>query len=70
MIHKLQLLPQPIKPMIVKVANGQQIQTTKEVQDLTWWIQGHTFSTTARILEFRVYDLILGMDWLENHNPM
>jgi hypothetical protein len=40
------------------------------VLGLKWWLQGHTFSTDARILEFRAYDLILGMDWLEHHSPM
>jgi hypothetical protein len=24
----------------------------------------------ARVLELVAYDLILGMDWLERHNPM
>jgi predicted aspartyl protease len=63
-VHKLQLLPQSVKPMTVRVANGQWIQTNKVVQGLRWWIQGYTFNTNARVLELGAYDLILGMYWL------
>jgi hypothetical protein len=70
MVHKLQIVTRPFQPMSVKVAIGQQIQTNKEVPALTWWIQGYTFSTSARILELGANDLILGMDWLEDHSPM
>jgi hypothetical protein len=32
-------------PILVKVANGQYMQTSKIVKDLTWWSHGATFTT-------------------------
>lgn len=33
-------------------------------------IQGHSFHTTLKIIPLKGYDVILGMDWLEEHSPM
>jgi hypothetical protein len=57
-------------PLRVKVANGQVIISNAVVYGNKWWIHGVTFSTDARVLELGAYDMILGMDWLERHNPM
>jgi hypothetical protein len=35
-----------------------------------WWTQGHTFTTSARVLNLQNYDMVLGMDWLEQFSPM
>lgn len=32
-------------------------------------MQGHTFKYDARVLPLKCYDVILGADWLEDHNP-
>jgi hypothetical protein len=56
--------------LTVKVANGQTLVSTTMVQGLEWWLQGHTFYSDARVLDIGAYDLILGMDWLEQHSPM
>ena len=34
-----------------------------------WISNGHTFHTDLKILSLGSYDAILGMDWLEYHNP-
>jgi hypothetical protein len=47
-----------------------QFFSNKEAKDFQWWIQGHTFKVDAKILDLVTYDLILGMDWLEQHRPM
>jgi hypothetical protein len=60
----------PAKSMLVKVANRQTMTSSMEVKNLDWWIQGVTFVVDARVLELAAYDLILGIDWLEQHNPM
>ena len=54
----------------VKMANGGLLRSTRKVNQLTWWAQGHTFSTEARVLALGCYDIILGIDWLEQHSPM
>jgi predicted aspartyl protease len=59
-----------VPKMIVKVANGDIVFSDREVKDFHWWIQGHTFKVDAKILDLAAYDLILGMDWLEQHRPM
>ncbi|WVZ54417.1 hypothetical protein U9M48_005213 [Paspalum notatum var. saurae] len=40
------------------------------VSDMTWYIQGHTFTSTARVLDLKCYDMILGEDWLEEVSPI
>jgi hypothetical protein len=56
--------------MNVKVADGQTVQSDRAVKSLEWWMQGLTFISDARVLDLAAYDLILGMDWLEQHSPM
>ena len=52
------------------MANGAKMQSNQMVSNFTWWSQGNTFSTHARILPLSYYDLVLGMDWLEQYSPM
>lgn len=56
--------------MEVKVANGNVLLCDQEVLKLDWWTQGHTFEVDAKVIPFGAYDLILGMDWLEQFRPM
>ena len=37
---------------------------------MEWWIQGNPFQVDAKLLNFSAYDVILGMDYLEQYNPM
>lgn len=37
---------------------------------MQWWTQGQTFTSDAKVLALKCYDLILGADWLEQHSPM
>jgi hypothetical protein len=68
--HKLQLTATPLACMSVKVANGVVLSCTSEVKSFEWWIQGHTFHMDAKVLDMGAYDLVLGMDWLEQFSPM
>lgn len=61
---------QETAPVTVKVANGETLQSTQQVSQLTWWCQGHTFSTDMRLLELGAYDAVLGVDWLARYSPM
>lgn len=70
LLPRAQLSPVSVLPLSVKVANGQVIQCTEEVKALQWWLQGHTFQMDAKVIPLGAYDIILGMDWVENHNPM
>jgi len=66
-LQGVQNMPRAVK---VSVANGAELQCTKEVLDCSWYTQGHTFSSSFKILPLGSYDVILGMDWLEYHSPM
>jgi hypothetical protein len=70
MLHRIPYSAQKAAPLILKVANGQTIISEEIMTGVEWWIQGHTFSTDARVLHLGAYDMILSMDWLEHHSPM
>ena len=65
---KCQLVDIPATAVIV--ANGGKLTTTYAVTGLNWWTQGHTFSTDLKVLNIQCYDIILGMEWLEEFSQM
>lgn len=60
-------LQQPLK---VQVADGGQISCSGILPECHWWMQGHCFKSNFRLLALGGYDIILGMDWLQQHSPM
>ena len=68
--EKLQYQLHDTQEVQVTMANGNILKSNKHITGVTWWTQGHTFSTTARVLDIKCYDMVLGMDWLEHHSPM
>jgi hypothetical protein len=62
--------PVLMSPRHVKVANGETLVTNKQVLQLSWWIQGHTFCTNMMVLELGAFDTIQSFDWLPPHSPM
>jgi hypothetical protein len=70
LVSDLKLPTTPISPATVRMADGTTLKCTQQVTSLTWWSQGNTFTTDAKVLPLGSYDLILGMDWLGNHSPM
>lgn len=70
MLHKLQVQTTPMAHTKVKVANGDTLLCTEQVKDMTWWLQGHTFSHDTRVLQLGGYDGTLGMDWLREWGTM
>jgi hypothetical protein len=68
--NKLQVQKTAIPALSVRVANGASLPCTSEVKKFDWWIQGLTFAVDAKIMDMGAYDLVLGMDWLEQFTPM
>lgn len=54
----------------VKLADGETLSCSYEVTNCRWWMQGHNFINNFRLLNLGGYDIILGMDWLEQFSPM
>lgn len=61
---------QSIRPVQIRVANGGLLEGALKFHQCPWQVQGHNFSTTFRVLPLSCYDLIMGIDWLEQHSPM
>ena len=68
---KLAALPTvPTPPQQVKLANGNKLHIEAKVNNLQWFIQGHTLSADMLAIDMAPYDAILGFDWLKKHSPM
>lgn len=62
---------QPLKQRVrVKVADGAELLCVQEIPHCQWFVQGHEFTTTFKVLPLGHYDVILGYDWLKAHSPM
>jgi hypothetical protein len=70
MVEKLKLEVEECDLVKVKVASGDIMVSTQRVREVKWWTGGHTFVFPMRVLDIRVYDSILGFDWLRAHSPM
>lgn len=69
-LSKVGLRSTPASPKQVKVANGEILFSHSCVPDLEWWIQGHSFTSSMRVLDLEAYDAILGYDWLKAQSPI
>lgn len=71
LLSRIGLTPTPLPiPQSVKVASGAYMACKSEVKNLEWWVQSTNFSYDVKVLELGGYDLIPGMDWLEQCGEM
>uniref|UniRef100_J3KY79 Reverse transcriptase domain-containing protein n=1 Tax=Oryza brachyantha TaxID=4533 RepID=J3KY79_ORYBR len=63
----LTLLPAAV---MVKVADGGEMNCTHYLAQCEWWLQGHQFQNDFKVLPLFGYDAILGMDWLQQLGQM
>lgn len=70
LVNKLEMETRPIVPTRVTFADGGQISCTQKVPKLDWWCQVQSFTSDLKVLQLGGYDMIMGMDWLENFSPM
>lgn len=60
---QVQTVPCAVSPFLA--ADGSPMVCSKQVMNLQWQSQGHTFTSTMGILPLQCFDVILGQDWLE-----
>lgn len=71
LLQRIRVVPQALDyPLNVKVANGESWKCEAEVLSLNWWVQGLTFEYDLKVTDVGGYDMILGMDWLEQWGEM
>ncbi|XP_040381111.1 uncharacterized protein LOC121054722 [Oryza brachyantha] len=56
--------------VLMLVADGGQITCTHMLPQCHWLVQGQSFKSNFRMIPLGSYDIILGMDWLEQFSPM
>jgi hypothetical protein len=54
----------------VKVAGGGTLTSSFMAQNCKFTVEGHKFETNFRILELQGADVILGVNWFKQHNPV
>jgi len=57
-------------PISVQVANGELLSSSKVIPATVWSMQGLEFQQDLKVIPLSSYDMILGLDWLEQHSPM
>src|SRR5271154_7105841 len=60
--------PYPLKMIDGTPVKGKG-EVDEETSELTLWIKGHEEKIKLDLVDFSLYDLILGIPWLEKHNP-
>lgn len=61
-VQALQYSVQEVPLVRITIANGGKLASTGIIAEGTWYTQGHTFTTSARILVLQHYDMIFGID--------
>jgi hypothetical protein len=60
--------PSPLEPTFeIELADGQFLQATELLRDCTTSFDDHTFPIDLIPIRIGSFDVIIGMDWLENH---
>lgn len=57
-------------PLLVSLADGTQTLVDTACQHLTCSIQGHVLASDLRVFALGGSDMVLGVDWLKQHNPV
>ena len=66
-LHGVQRLQQPCH---VRVVDKGELSCSSIIPRCLWSSQHQEFFIDMKILSLGTYNAILGMDWLEEHNPM
>lgn len=70
LVKQLGLVAEVVPPLLVSVADGSRIIVDSVCKNLQYQIQGHFFSDELRLFPLGSSDVILGVDWLKQYNPI
>lgn len=60
----------PCERIQYSTADGSPLESVMHVPSFQWFTQGHSFAYDTRVLPIKGFNMILGVDWLEDHSPM
>ncbi|KAK3041208.1 hypothetical protein RJ639_028468 [Escallonia herrerae] len=55
---------------LVTIANGTKISNSALCRGLKWTMQGHDFCSDMKVLPLGCYDMVLGVEWMVENNPV
>ncbi|XP_074328095.1 uncharacterized protein LOC141666008 [Apium graveolens] len=70
LVKRLKIAAEVISPLIVTAADESQVLVKTACKQLNYSIQGHLFNTEMRLFSLGGSDMVLGVDWLQKHNPV
>ena len=68
--EQLQLEGQEREAISVKMADGRTVLSKLVVPRMKWGVQTYKFCCDVRILDIGAWDMIAGVDWLEQYSPI
>ncbi|KAK1395189.1 hypothetical protein POM88_014245 [Heracleum sosnowskyi] len=69
-VEKLKLTGEIRNKLDIKLANGSTVSSSLVIPKLTWEVQNYKFCCDARVLNIGNWDMIVGVDWLEQYSPI
>ena len=69
-VARMQVTVQPMAAVPVKIVDGGTLSCKGLLPQCEWRTQGQVFQSDLRVLPLGCYDMIVGMDWLEQCGPM
>ncbi|XP_027156574.1 uncharacterized protein LOC113757594 [Coffea eugenioides] len=70
LLHTMTLRTAKMTPLRATIADGTTISSGLFCPDVTWNIQGYSFSFPLVIMELGTWDMILGVDWMVQYSPI
>lgn len=69
-VQRLSLKQTSISPFSVMLANGTTVTSHSLCPKVEWDIQGSKFCYSLKNMDIGIWDIILGVDWMEHYSPI
>lgn len=68
--RELRIDAEPTSPWVITVVNRERIISRGKCRKFSWVTQGHKFKADLKIIPIGGCDVILGHDWMWDHDPV